>query len=93
MELHEKILIYNIEELWACLAMSGQAQLICYSHTKNQFHISNHFQDIKQKYSMTPTKNVELIDSSSDFIGPYVCRAQYTKEAWLYLSFEYIPDL
>ena len=31
-------LIYNIKELWAYLAKLDQAQLICYSHTKNQFH-------------------------------------------------------
>ena len=31
-------LIYNIEELWTCLANSDKAQLIFYSHAKNQFH-------------------------------------------------------
>ena len=34
------------EEIWAYLAMSHQAPLICYSHTKNQFHTSNHYWDI-----------------------------------------------
>ena len=35
-------LIYNIEEYWACLAMSGQSQLTCYSHTKSHFPALTH---------------------------------------------------
>ena len=29
------------------IAMSHQAELICYSHTKSQFHASTHSQDIR----------------------------------------------
>ena len=39
-------LIYNIEELWTCLAMSDQAQLISYSDTKNQFLSSTHSHEL-----------------------------------------------
>ena len=67
-------MFYNFEELWAGQTMPDQAQLICYSHTKSQFHTSIHSWD----------KRLEgiLASHQSKHLGQYLKTKFFRHEIW-----------